>query len=75
MEGWNGAEIEQAVISARIDAIQESREFETADVLKNTRMMVPLSSTMHEQIKFIRDWAYGRATPASKAGKRRLVPD
>ena len=62
---WNAAEIEQAVIAARVDAAQEQRSFATDDVLRHCRTMVPLSQTMSEQIKFIRDWAWDRATPAS----------
>ena len=65
-EGWNAAEIEQAVIAGRIDAAQEQRPFATDDLLHHCRVMVPLSRTMSEQIKFIRDWAWDRATPASK---------
>jgi len=70
MEGWNGAEIEQAVISARIDAYAEDRPFNQKDVGLNVNKIVPLSKTMDDQIKAIRDWAFGRATPASKHGKR-----
>jgi hypothetical protein len=64
-EDWNAAEIEQAVIAGRIEAAREGRPLSTADILVQTRTLVPLSRTMHEQIKFIRDWAWDRATPAS----------
>ncbi len=63
--GWNGAEIEQAVSAARVDAFAESRPFTMADVTANTAATVPLSKTMHEQMKGIRNWAFGRATLAS----------
>ena len=63
--GWAGAEIEQAVAAARIDAYSEGRAFEMKDVTRNTGSMVPLSKTMHEQMKAIRNWAFGRATLAS----------
>jgi hypothetical protein len=63
--GWNGAEIEQAVVSARIDAYNEGRDFAMADVTRNTSTNVPLSKTMHEQMKRIRGWAFGRAMLAS----------
>jgi hypothetical protein len=63
--GWNAAEIEQAVIAGRIEAAGEGRPLSTADILVQARTLVPLSRTMHEQIKFIRDWAWDRATPAS----------
>lgn len=65
-KGWAGSEIEQAVASARVDAYHEARPFTMADVTRNTTMMVPLSKTMHEQLKKIRNWAFGRATLASK---------
>ena len=66
---WNGAEIEQAVIAARVEAYQEDRVFNTRDVSTAASKIVPLSRTMREQIKFIRNWAYGRATLASKQSR------
>jgi len=36
------------------------------DVKEQMRGMVPLSTTMAEQIKAIRDWSYYRARRASK---------
>jgi hypothetical protein len=65
-KGWNGAEIEQAIISARIDAYHENRKFAMDDIKRNTSRTVPLSKTMDDQMKKIRSWAFGRATPASK---------
>jgi hypothetical protein len=69
-DGWNGAEIEQAIKSARIDAHQEDRAFTLRDIGRHIRSMVPLSDTMAEQIKALRHWSYGRATNASKTKKR-----
>jgi SpoVK/Ycf46/Vps4 family AAA+-type ATPase len=65
-KGWNGAEIEQAIVSARVDAYYEKRPFTIDDITRNTSRMVALSKTMEEQMKKIRSWAFGRATPASK---------
>ena len=62
---WSGAEIEQAIKSARVDAYQEGRRFDERDVLQNTVNMVPLSKTMEEQIQAIKDWSFQRAVPAS----------
>ncbi len=68
-DGWNGAEIEQAVISARTDAFYENRPFTQRDLSNVIARIVPLSDTMEQQIKSIRSWAFSRATPASKFGK------
>ena len=61
----NGAEIEQAIIAARIEAGQQGRLPSTQDIYNKAQYMVPLSQTMSEQIKAIRNWALKRATPAS----------
>lgn len=68
-EGWNGAEIEQAVIAARTEAFYENRPFAQRDLEAVIGRIVPLSDTMENQIKAIRSWAFSRATPASKYGK------
>jgi SpoVK/Ycf46/Vps4 family AAA+-type ATPase len=65
--GWSGAEIEQAVIAARVDALQESRDITLDDVRRHTVGMVPLSETMAEQIREIRRWSHNRAKRASPA--------
>jgi hypothetical protein len=64
-EGWSGAEIEQAVVAARVEARQAGRAMATADIWRQTNSMVPLSRTMAEQVKAIREWAFKRATRAS----------
>lgn len=65
-KGWNGAEIEQVVSAARVEAFHEHRPFTMDDITRNTSRTIPLSKTMEEQMKKIRSWAFGRATPASK---------
>ncbi len=72
-QGWNGAEIEQAVISARTEAYYEGRMFNQRDLTAAISKIVPLSETMEQQIKSIRSWAFSRATPASKYGRRRVA--
>lgn len=67
--GWNGAEIEQAVISARVACFAEGRPVEEQDLLKSMGQIVPLSTTMAEQIKAIRSWARTRALPATTPGR------
>ena len=69
-DGWNGAEIEQAVISARTEAYHENRPFASRDLDISIAKIVPLSETMEQQIKAIRSWAFSRATPASRNAKR-----
>jgi SpoVK/Ycf46/Vps4 family AAA+-type ATPase len=64
--GWNGAEIEQAVISAVVDAYAEGRPLTEEDLHKMISSTVPLSVTMDEQIKAIRSWAHDRALNASR---------
>ncbi len=49
--GWNGAEIEQAVVSAVVDAYAESRQLTEDDLYRMISATVPLSVTMEEQIK------------------------
>jgi SpoVK/Ycf46/Vps4 family AAA+-type ATPase len=65
-KGWSGAEIEQAVKAAVIRAYPEGRPFNYKDVSWNTARMVPLSKTMEEQLKRLRQWSMNRATPASR---------
>ncbi len=65
-KGWNGAEIEQAVISAVVDAYSESRTLTEDDLHRMISATVPLAVTMEEQIKAIKSWAHDRALNASK---------
>lgn len=69
---WNAAEIEQAINGGRIDASSQGHPFTTKDIARHIDTIVPLSETMKEQIKRIRDWAWDRATPASKGKGREL---
>jgi hypothetical protein len=64
-DGWNGAEIEQLVEAAAIEAFNEKSRLAMDHLMKNLGRFVPLSKTMTEQIRQIRSWAYGRAINAS----------
>jgi hypothetical protein len=64
--GWSGAELEQAVIAARVRATAHSREPEREDLIHAVQSSVPLSRTMREQVRALREWAYGRAVSASR---------
>ena len=72
-DGFSGAEIEQAIVSALYDAFYLGRELSTADILGSVRETVPLSRTMSERISGLRSWAEGRARFASKPDAT-LVP-
>ena len=65
-KGWNGAEIEQGVISAAVEAFSEKRPVIEEDLHRVLANTVPLAVTMEEQIKAIRSWAHDRALNASK---------
>jgi len=67
--GWNGAEIETAIVSARIACHADGRPVEERDLLFAMGQIVPLSTTMAEQIKAIRSWARTRALPATTPGR------
>jgi hypothetical protein len=73
-EGWTGAEVEQAIVSARIDARSEGRALSLDDVRFYAARMVPLSQTMIEQIRAIRSWAYNRASRASREKPKPQFP-
>ena len=64
-DGFSGAELEEAVISALYDVFYLEKELETADVEQSIRQAVPLSRTMAEGISALRAWAEGRARLAS----------
>jgi SpoVK/Ycf46/Vps4 family AAA+-type ATPase len=64
-EGFSGAEIEAAVVSALYASFADRRPLSTAHVLDALRATVPLSRTCRESIEGLRAWARGRAVPAS----------
>ncbi len=63
---WNGAEIEQAVASARITGHARGEEVSQNNLLLAFSKIIPLSRTMEEQLKAIRSWARTRALPATR---------
>ncbi len=60
-----GAELEQVVTAALYTAFAEGRELADADLTNAITETVPLYDTYEERIKELRDWARGRARPAS----------
>jgi AAA+ superfamily predicted ATPase len=69
-EGFSGAEIEEAVISALFEAFSEQQHLGTEHVRKCLGETVPLSKTMSEEMNRLRSWAAGRARPASGVASR-----
>ncbi len=69
-KGFSGAEIEQAVTGASFEALAQGRPMSQQDLMEAIGRTVPLSVTMAEQIKKIEAWAFKRAVPASKHGRR-----
>jgi SpoVK/Ycf46/Vps4 family AAA+-type ATPase len=65
----SGAEIQEAISSARIEALEQKRTLSQQDIMHQLLITVPLSKTMAEQFKKIREWAFDRATPASNIWK------
>jgi SpoVK/Ycf46/Vps4 family AAA+-type ATPase len=63
---WNGAEIEQAVHAAAIEAFNEGQPLSSPHLTRIVTRTIPLSRTMTEQIKYIKSWAHSRALNASK---------
>ncbi|MDH3521333.1 MAG: AAA family ATPase [Myxococcales bacterium] len=68
-ERLTGAELEQVVTAALYVAFAESRELAEADLINAIEETVPLYDTYEERIKELRDWARGRARPASLDAK------
>ena len=62
---FNGAELEQMVLSAMFNAFDEGRELTQKDLYRALGKLVPLATTMAERIKEIKRWADQRAVKAS----------
>jgi hypothetical protein len=65
-EGFTGAEIEQAIVSALSDCFSEGggKALTTEAIERCCRASPPLSVTMREQIAALRAWSHGRCVPA-----------
>jgi len=76
-EGFTGSEIEQLVIDALYDAFSRREEPTDLSAMLVLNQTVPLSKLMGEQVAALRNWAKGRARPATKAAQeasgRRIV--
>jgi SpoVK/Ycf46/Vps4 family AAA+-type ATPase len=78
-EKFTGSEIAELVPSAMFAAFGDNeREITTEDLISAAQTVVPLSKTSAEKIDAMRNWAKGRARPASStqsvsAEKRKQV--
>lgn len=63
-EGWSGAEIEAALVEARLDAFAEGRPLRAEDLRRAVGATVPLSRARAESIAALRAWAGERARRA-----------
>lgn len=64
-QGFNGAEMEQGVISAIFEAMSRKTDLSEHVLANALRNIVPLSRTMRERIEKIEAWARDRAMKAS----------
>jgi len=63
-EGYSGAEIEQAVLSALHEAFARNTDLKTNLILSALQTSPPLSVKMAEKVESLREWAKGRCVPA-----------
>jgi len=63
MQGFSGAEIEQAIVSALYAAHAKGQPLATAHIREEIGLTRPLSVVMREKIALMRDWAAGRTVP------------
>jgi len=64
-DGFSGAEIEEAVISALYDSYYAGHDLAQDELVAAIKNTVPLSRTLGEEISRLREWCSGRARPAS----------
>ncbi len=64
-EGFSGAEIEQAVVSALYTAFSRDTDVDTSLLIDELKATTPLSVTREEDITALRAWARGRTVMAS----------
>ncbi len=63
-EGFSGAELEQAIISAMYAAFSEGKELNDEYLLEEAKRTNPLSVLMAERVRDLRHWAKNRCVPA-----------
>ena len=63
-EGFSGAELEQAVVSARYTAFANDEPLNGEHIVDAVRQTQPLAVVMAEKIAALRSWAQGRTVAA-----------
>lgn len=63
-EGFSGAELEQAVVSAAYACATRSEQISASQILAEMRATRPLSIVMAERVQELREWAAERTVPA-----------
>lgn len=63
-EGFSGAEIEQAIVSALYLCHAQNTKLKTEHILGEIQQTKPLSVVMAEKIEYLRDWAHDRTVPS-----------
>ncbi len=63
-DGYSGAEIEQAIVSALHEAWADKADLDTDRIINALNQSPPLSVTMAEKVHELRQWAETRCVPA-----------
>ena len=63
-EGFSGAELEQALVSAHYTALANDEDITTEHVLTELAQTRPLSVVMAERVQALRHWAKDRTVHA-----------
>lgn len=66
--GFSGAEIEQAVVSALYTVFGHGADIDSNAILHELKTTRPLSVTMKEKLTALRQWASERAVAAESGG-------
>lgn len=73
-QGFTGSEIAALVPDALFTAFADNaREIKNADLISAAKTVVPLSKTASEKIAKLRQWAQGRARPASSTVEEQVA--
>ena len=63
-DGYSGAEIEQAIVSALHESFENKTKINTELLVKCVKASPPISVTMAEYVEQLYQWAQGRCVPA-----------